>query len=109
MLSADYFSVPGEEIKDITAVLTLVGGEVVHADGDFASLAPPLPPASPDWAPVRVYGGYHQAAAHGRATQTAHACAVHGHGFAHASRHRSANRTPAVSGARWAAHASLSD
>ena len=31
VLSADYFSVPEEEIKRIESVLTLVGGKVVHA------------------------------------------------------------------------------
>ena len=25
-----------------------------------AKLAPPLPPASPDWSPVSKFGGYHQ-------------------------------------------------
>jgi hypothetical protein len=85
VLSADYLSVQADEIKTITSVLTLLAGEVVHADQDFASLAPPLPPASPDWSPVRVYGGYHHAKAHDQATPRVQACAIHGHGFAHAS------------------------
>ena len=86
VLSADFFSVPEEEIKDITSILTVVGGEVVHADTDFASLAPPLPPVSPGWSPVSVYGGYQHAQLHRREIQTAQACHVHGHGHAHASR-----------------------
>jgi predicted amidohydrolase YtcJ len=58
VLSDDYFAVPEAQIADITSVLTMVGGNVVHASDDFASLAPPLPPAMPDWSPVRTYGGY---------------------------------------------------
>jgi hypothetical protein len=55
----DYFTCPQSEIADITADLTVVGGTVVHAAGDFAKLdqsAPP--PAMPDWSPVRRFGGY---------------------------------------------------
>jgi hypothetical protein len=51
VLSGDYFSVADEEIKGLESVLTLVGGEVVHAAGPFSRLAPPPLPASPDWAP----------------------------------------------------------
>jgi len=58
VLSADYFAVEDEAIKDITSLLTVVGGRIVHAAGPFESLAPALPPASPDWSPVRAYGGY---------------------------------------------------
>ncbi|EFH10672.1 amidohydrolase family protein, partial [Pseudoroseomonas cervicalis ATCC 49957] len=58
VLDRDYFNVPGEEIQDITAVLTLVGGRVVHGAGDYAPLAPALPPAMPDWSPVCRFGGY---------------------------------------------------
>jgi len=58
VLSADYLSVRDDEIRDITSVLTLVGGKIVHADLELAHLAPPLPPAMPDWSPVRTFGGY---------------------------------------------------
>src|SRR6185436_7707280 len=60
VLSDDYFRVEDEAIKQITSVLTIVGGRIVHADRPFGSLAPPMPPASPDWSPVRAYGGYHK-------------------------------------------------
>jgi predicted amidohydrolase YtcJ len=53
VLSDDYFSVEDEAIKNISSVLTIVGGQIVHGDGVFKSLAPPLPPASPDWSPAR--------------------------------------------------------
>ena len=56
VLSADYFSVPEEEIKNIESVLTLVDGKIVHGAGGFGSLAPPLPPVSPDWSPVSGSG-----------------------------------------------------
>ena len=74
VLSADYLTVPEVEIKGIEAVLTLMGGRIVHGSGDFAPLAPPLPPVSPDWSPVAHYGGYH----HGPAVHH-HGCACHTH------------------------------
>ena len=60
VLSADYMTVPEEQIRDITSVLTVVGGNVVYGDGSFGKLAPPLPPASPDWSPVSKFGGYYK-------------------------------------------------
>ncbi|ACU75634.1 Amidohydrolase 3 [Catenulispora acidiphila DSM 44928] len=36
VLSADYFSVPENEIADVESVLTVVGGAVVHAAGPYA-------------------------------------------------------------------------
>jgi predicted amidohydrolase YtcJ len=57
VLSKDYFAVPEAEIQTIESLLTIVGGEVVHAAGEFATLAPPLPPASPSWSPVARFGG----------------------------------------------------
>jgi predicted amidohydrolase YtcJ len=91
VLSADYMSVPEDDIQDITSVLTVLGGAPVHGDGDFADLAPPLPPPMPDWAPVRTYGGYQKRAdaeparkyAFAAACGCANDCGVHGH--AHAS------------------------
>jgi predicted amidohydrolase YtcJ len=58
VLTADYFAIPEEQIPNLQSVLTMVGGRVVHGAGDFLKLAPPLPPASPSWSPVRAYGGY---------------------------------------------------
>jgi len=58
VLSADYFSVPEEEIKHLESVLTVVGGKPVYAAEEFSKLAPPLPPVLPEWSPVAVYGGY---------------------------------------------------
>jgi predicted amidohydrolase YtcJ len=58
VLSADYFSIPEEEIKRLESVLTIVGGRIVYADGPFVNLAPSPQPVSPDWSPVKSYGGY---------------------------------------------------
>src|SRR5262245_11697061 len=58
VLSADYFSIPEEEIKQLESVLTIVGGKVVYATSEFSRLAPPELPVSPSWSPVKSYGGY---------------------------------------------------
>ena len=58
VLSQDFFSVPDDSIADTESVLTLLGGQPVHAAAEFTDLAPPLPPAMPDWSPVRSFGGY---------------------------------------------------
>jgi predicted amidohydrolase YtcJ len=39
VLSADYLTVPVDEVGDIESVLTLLGGDVVYAAGDFVGLA----------------------------------------------------------------------
>jgi len=58
VLSTDYFSIAEEEIKQLESVLTVVGGKVVYATAEFSKLAPPELPVSPDWSPVKQYGGY---------------------------------------------------
>jgi len=58
VLSADYFSVPEDQISRIESVLTIVDGKIVYGKEDFASHAPPVPPPSPAWSPVLKYGGY---------------------------------------------------
>jgi predicted amidohydrolase YtcJ len=77
VLDRDYFSVPEEEIKSIGAVLTIVGGRIVHGDQEFRDYAPPLPTAMPDWSPVRTYGGYYRRPA--AETFSALLCASHRH------------------------------
>lgn len=65
VLSHDFFSVSDETIKDITSVLTMLGGKVVYGAEDFADLdGNKNLPISPDWSPVRHYGGYYQAVKH---------------------------------------------
>jgi predicted amidohydrolase YtcJ len=98
VLSADYFSVPEEQIKQIESVLTVVGGKVVYGAQEFERLAPPPLPVSPDWSPVKVYGGYRQA----QPTQpaSAHQCAHAGllnqllHAVADKTRGLTARRGP---------------
>jgi predicted amidohydrolase YtcJ len=58
VLSSDYFSIPEERIKGLESVLTIVGGRVVFATGEFERLGPRPLPVSPDWSPVKAYGGY---------------------------------------------------
>jgi predicted amidohydrolase YtcJ len=58
VLSGDYFSLPEEEIKQLESVLTIVAGKIVYATAEFSKLAPPALPVSPDWSPVKGYGGY---------------------------------------------------
>jgi len=89
----DFFGVPEDEIADMTSDLTMVGGKIVYGAGDFAKLDEnEVPPAMPDWSPVRVFGGYaawaepekdaalrRQAAA---SCACASGCGVHGHDHA---------------------------
>jgi hypothetical protein len=91
----DYFSCPEGEIAGTTSDLTIVGGKVVFGAGEFAILdETAVPPAMPDWSPVRTFGGY---AAWGdtAGAATLHrklamscactdACNIHGHAHARA-------------------------
>ena len=61
VLSADYFSVADEDIDRIEALLTVAGGKVVHAVGDYENIAAPLPEISPAWSPVARFGGFQAA------------------------------------------------
>ena len=60
VLSKNFFQVQDEEIKDIYSLMTVVGGEVVHACEQFLKFNPPLSPVSPSWSPVKYYGGYNR-------------------------------------------------
>jgi predicted amidohydrolase YtcJ len=81
VLSGDYFSMPAGEIKNITSVLTIVDGKVVHGAGPFKDLAPPLPPASPDWSPVNTFGGHFPNNA--AQARLPHICHEHHHHHSH--------------------------
>lgn len=106
VLDRDYFSVPEDEIQDVESVLTLLGGKVVHGAGDYSGLAPDLPPAMPDWSPVRRWGGYQKRADAGGTRYAfvgcgcANACGVHGHDHARAF---AAQAPAADEGAFWGA------
>ncbi|RAV28987.1 amidohydrolase [Sinomicrobium soli] len=58
LLSGDYFTVPEKEINNLKSVLTIVGGNVVFASGEYQNMNPKLPEVIPDWSPVKYYGGY---------------------------------------------------
>ena len=94
VLSDDYFQVEAEEIQWIESVLTVVGGRVVYAGAEFKHDDPELPPASPDWSPVKRFGGAWRlsegkSAASNAPLQAASAacacssqCGMHGHNHA---------------------------
>ena len=77
-----------DAVTDV-ANATGVQRKVVYAAGNFQHLdESPLPPAMPDWSPVRVFGGYaawddaKSTAArqsHAHACGCASACSIHGH------------------------------
>ncbi len=54
VLSADYMTVPPDDIRRITSVLTIVGGRIVYGADDFSDRSPPVPPVSPGWSPVNA-------------------------------------------------------
>ncbi|KRG70695.1 amidohydrolase [Pseudoxanthomonas dokdonensis] len=86
LLSADYMQVPVADIADIHSVLTVVGGRIVHADDDYAPLAPALPPAMPDWSPRNLPArARHLPPANTIASGRGHGCRAHRHG--HAAHH----------------------
>ena len=92
----DYFSCADDEIASTTSLLTMVGGKIVYGSHDFAPLEEvTVPPAMPDWSPVRTFGGYgswgEPNVAKSPSTHTfamgcgcGNACAVHGHNHARA-------------------------
>ncbi|MEM9784769.1 MAG: amidohydrolase family protein, partial [Pseudomonadota bacterium] len=53
VLDRDYFAVTDAEIANLRADLTVLGGQVVHGTGAFATEdLRHIPPVSPDWSPV---------------------------------------------------------
>jgi predicted amidohydrolase YtcJ len=92
----DFMTCAESDIVDTTSLLTVVGGKIVYGAGPFAPHDAALPPAMPDWSPVRAWGGYagwgatqgaetaplKRAAA--MACACANACGVHGHAHARA-------------------------
>lgn len=57
VLSDDYFAVEDDEIQWIESVLTVMNGKIVYAGAEFKDQDPSIPPASPDWSPVKRFGG----------------------------------------------------
>ncbi|MGP3690654.1 amidohydrolase [Streptomyces sp. IBSNAI002] len=65
VLSADYFAVPEPAIAHIESLLTIVGGRIVYATGEYEGMDEELPPVSPAWSPVARFGGYRSAGSRG--------------------------------------------
>ena len=59
LLSKDYFTIPDDEIKTISSVLTIVDGRVVFGAQEYSNLAPKLPETLPAWSPIKYFGGYY--------------------------------------------------
>jgi predicted amidohydrolase YtcJ len=59
VLDRDYFSVPEDQIKSISSVLTIMDGKVVFGAQDYSDLTPKLPATLPVWSPVKYFGSYH--------------------------------------------------
>src|SRR6476661_3441188 len=92
VLTDDYISVPETEIKSIESVLTIVGGKIVYATGEFGTHDPEPIPVLPEWSPVKAFGGYgapldiRKAARAGVPMQKyQHNADCHHHGCAHAA------------------------
>jgi len=82
VLSADYLSVPDEAVSELSSVLTILGGNVVHGAAEFRALSPPLPPPSPSWSPVNRYVAEKRAVPPARGTRAQLSeCSFHGHSF----------------------------
>lgn len=60
VLDKDYFTIPEDQIKTVSSVLTVVDGRVVFGAQNYADLAPRLPPTLPAWSPAKYFGGYYQ-------------------------------------------------
>jgi cytosine/adenosine deaminase-related metal-dependent hydrolase len=58
ILSADYFKLQADEVRKISAKLTIVNGKIVYAKDEYKSLDPAIAPVIPEWSPVKYYGGY---------------------------------------------------
>jgi len=75
VLDRDYFSVDEEEIKNIEAVLTIMGGRIVYAKDEFSAFSPPGIPVLPEWSPVATGAAAVATSVH----CCAGSCHVHGH------------------------------
>ncbi|ORE93320.1 amidohydrolase [Aurantimonas sp. 22II-16-19i] len=87
IISDDFMEVAETEIPHLHSVLTMLGGKIVHGEGDFLPLAPALPAPMPDWSPVATFGGYPRRASNealrmAASCGCANACTLHGHAHA---------------------------
>ena len=54
LLSSDFFTVPEDEIANISSVLTVLDGRVVFGTGQYGKLSPELPEPLPEWSPTKL-------------------------------------------------------
>ena len=83
VLDNDYFAVNEDAIRGLESVMTVVDGKIVYAREEFATHDPELPPASPDWSPVKQYGGYRNSHTQTEAVTTDHKNHSHLPGHSH--------------------------
>ncbi len=86
VLSEDYFAVPEPDIAHIESLLTVTGGRIVYAAGEYEGLDEELPPVSPAWSPVAHFGGYQ--ASRRAALSGAHQAELLGQAIAESEQHR---------------------
>jgi predicted amidohydrolase YtcJ len=59
LLDKDFFTIPDDEIKSETSVLTILDGRVVFGTQEYSNLSPKLPETIPAWSPIKYFGGYY--------------------------------------------------
>src|SRR5690554_446458 len=59
LLNKDFFTIPEDEIKTISSVLTVLDGRIVFGEEEYSKLSPKLPETLPTWSPVKYFGGYY--------------------------------------------------
>lgn len=60
VLDRDYFSIPEDEIKSVSSVLTVMDGKVMYGAQEHSALSPTLPAVLPAWSPVKYFGAYYR-------------------------------------------------
>lgn len=60
LLDRDYFTVPEDQIKSVSSVLTVMNGKIVFGAREYGGLSPALPAPLPAWSPVKSFGTYHR-------------------------------------------------
>jgi hypothetical protein len=53
---------PKQDIARIESMLTVAGGKIVYAAGEYEGLAAPLPALAPESSPVARFGGFQSTA-----------------------------------------------
>lgn len=59
VLDRDYLTVPEDQIKAVSSILTVIDGKVVFGAQEYGELSPRLPAPLPAWSPVKFFGTYY--------------------------------------------------